>query len=255
MVFNVVMNIVQKILGYSSNYLRRFDTGAQLTPRRRIKRRETDVVGIPAQHQLAEDAAPQSLLAHLDDGAVLRRDGGDVRAHAGIFPAEAADDLRQPVLGNAGIRPDAQLILLRGAQGAHRVLEGVALAQDPLDIRHDGLTRLCQTHAFRPAAQERIADLLLEPLEHPRQARLRIAHVLRRLRDAADLDGGLERLQLFDIHRTHLLGSCYHKEKSLTRTNSRKKGASGRPPSGNNRHELPRTGHQPRLHLHENRRL
>ena len=251
------MNIVQKIFGYSPNCLQRFDTGAQLTPRRRIKRRETDVVGIPAQHQLAENAAAHALLDHLDHGAVLRRDGGDARAHAGIFPAEAADDLRQPVLGNAGIRPDAQFILLRGAQGAHRVLEGVALAQDPLDIRHDGLTRLCQTHAFRPAAQERIADLLFEPLEHPCQARLRIAHVLRRLRDAADLDGGLERLQLFDIHRTHLLGSCYHKEKSLTRTNSQKKGASGKAarPSGRAEHEAPHSRHQPRFHLHENRRL
>ena len=186
------MNIVQKNFGYSSNCLQRFDTGAQLTPRRRIKRRETDVVGIPAQHQLAEDAAPQSPLDHLDDGAVLRRDGGDARAYAGIFPAEAADDLRQPVLGNAGIRPDAQLILLRGAQGAHRVLEGVALAQDPLDI-----------------------------------------------------------------HRTHLLGSCYHKEKSLTRTNSRKKGASGKAarPSGRAEHEAPHSRHQPRFYLHENRRL
>ena len=40
------------------------------------------MVGIPAQHQLTENAAPQSLLGHLDDGAVLRRDGGDARAHA-----------------------------------------------------------------------------------------------------------------------------------------------------------------------------
>ena len=82
MIFNVALNIVRKIFGYSSDCLQRFETGAQLTPRRRIKRRETDVVGIPAQHQLAENAAAHALLDHLDDGAVLRRDGGDARAHA-----------------------------------------------------------------------------------------------------------------------------------------------------------------------------
>ena len=96
-----------------------------------------------------------------------------------------------------------------------------------------------------------------QQLDCMRKSGALLYEVLCRLREAADLDGGLERLQLFDIHRTHLLGSCYHKEKSLTRTNSRKKGASGKAarPSGRAEHEAPHSRHQPRFHLHENRRL
>ena len=84
---------------------------------------------------------------------------------------------------------------------AHRFLEGVALPQEAVDVRQQGLALRRQGNAAAAAAQQGVADLLLQTVEHAGKSGLGIAQPRGGAGDTAGVRGGPQCPQLFDIHR------------------------------------------------------
>ena len=112
----------------------------------------------------------------------------DVHVHVGALLAEALDDARQPVHGDAGVGADADDLRARGGDLLdHAVQPGVGLQKFAHGGR-DALALLREAHAAASALEQREADLLFQRVHHVCQARLRVAEDLCRLGKAAEID-------------------------------------------------------------------
>ena len=112
----------------------------------------------------------------------------DIHVHVGALLAEALDDARQPVHGDAGVGADADDLRARGGDLLdHAVQAGVGLQKFAHGGR-DALALLREAHAAASALKQREADLLFQRVHHVCQARLRVAEDLCRLGKAAEID-------------------------------------------------------------------
>ena len=125
----------------------------------------------------------------------------DLRAQT----AEAVENFRHPVHGNAGIGRHTDNLRLFFCNGPNLIFQiGIRLQKFP-DGRHQLRPLLRQLNAVMAAPQQREPDLPLQSVHHVSQAGLGVPNHLRSLGKAAKVGGCHQNLQFFAVHMQHLI--------------------------------------------------